>query len=83
MVSKAQNVHANLLGKEIKPVASAKDLGVVLDPIRTYNNHVGSTLSCCMVQLGQINRVKYVLGSFFLVFSKLYYMFGTKPPNTT
>ena len=65
MVSKAQNVHANLLGKEIKPVASAKDLGVVLDPIRTYNNHVGSTVSSCMAQLGQINRVKYVLDSFF------------------
>ena len=40
MVNKAQNFLANLLGKEIKPVASAKDLGVVLDPILTYNTLV-------------------------------------------
>ena len=40
MVNKAQNFLANLLGKEIKPVASAKDLGVVLDPILTYNKLV-------------------------------------------
>ena len=55
MVNKAQNFLANLLGKEIKPVASAKDLGVVLDPILTYNNHPGSTVSSCMARLGQIN----------------------------
>lgn len=40
MVNKAQNFLAHLLGKEIKPVASAKDLGVVLDPILTYNKLV-------------------------------------------
>lgn len=40
MVNKAQNFLANLLGKEIKPVASAKDPGVVLDPILTYNTLV-------------------------------------------
>jgi len=40
MVNKAQNFLVNLLAKEIKPVAPAKDLGVVLDPILTYNTLV-------------------------------------------
>ena len=47
------------IGKEIKPVAFAKDLGVVLDPSPTYNDHVALTVSSCMVGLGQINRVKH------------------------
>ena len=90
MVSKAQNFLVNLLGKEIKPVASAKDLGVVLDPILTYNNHPGSTVSSCMAHLGQINQVKHALDRNTLtiiinalVFNKLYFMFGAKTLNTT
>ena len=45
MVSKAQDFRVSLLGKEIKPGASAKDMRVVLDPSLTYNDHVASTAS--------------------------------------
>ena len=45
MVSKAQDFCVSLLGKEIKPVASAKHLGVVLDPSLTYKDHVALTAS--------------------------------------
>ena len=90
MVNKAQNFLVNLLGKEIKPVASAKDLGVALDPILTNNNHVGSTVSSCMAWLGQINGVKHALDRNTLtiiinalVFNKLYFTIGAKTLNTT
>ena len=80
MVSKAQDFRGSLLGKEIKLVASAKDLGVVLDPSLTYNDHVASTASSCMARLGQINRVKHAFATKTftiiinaLVFGKLYY----------
>ena len=42
------------LGKPLKPSASAKDLGVILDPHLTYNDHV----FFCFSRLCQINRVK-------------------------
>ena len=61
MVSKTQGFHLNLLGKEIKPVASTKDLGVVLDPSLTNNDHIASTMSSCMAWLGPINQVKKLL----------------------
>ena len=81
MFSKAQDFCVSLLGKEIKPVASAKHLGVVLDPSLTFKkNHVASTVSSCMARLGQINRVKdafatktFTIIIIALVFSKLYY----------
>ena len=55
MVSKAQDFRVSLLGKEIKPVAPAKHLGVVLDPSLTYKDHVALTVSSWMARLGQIN----------------------------
>ena len=58
MVSKAQDLRVSLLWKEIKSVVSGKDLGVVLDPSLTCNDHVASTASSCKARLGQINRVK-------------------------
>ena len=82
MVSKAQDFQVSLLGKKIKPGASAKDLGVVLDPSLTYNDHVDSVDSVqLMARLGQINRVKHpfytstltIIIKALLVFSKLYY----------
>ena len=73
-----EDFRLTLLGKEITPVASAKDLGVLLDSRLTYNDHVTSTVSSCMTRLGQINRVKHafdrntiILNA--LVFSKLLY----------
>ena len=59
MITKVEDFRLTLLGKEITPVASAKDLGVLLDSSLTYNDHVASTVSSCMARLGQINRVKH------------------------
>ena len=80
MVSKVRDFRLNLLGKEIIPATVAKDLGVILDPCLTYIDHIASTVSICMVRLGQINGVKHAFDSTTLtitvnalVFSKLYY----------
>ena len=68
------------LGKEIVPVSSAKDLGVILDSNLTYDHHISQLSSSCMAKLCQINRVKdsfdvdtlhMIIST--LVLSKLYY----------
>ena len=80
IISKVEDFRLTLLGKEISPAASSKDLGVPLDTNLTYNDHVASTVSGCMARLCQINRLKYVFDRNTLVaimnalvFSKLYY----------
>ena len=80
MISKVEDFRLTLLGKEITPATVAKDLGVVLDPCLTYNDHIASTVSSCMARLAQINQVKHAFDSTTLtiivntlVFSKLYY----------
>ena len=40
MVSKAEDFHLILLGKEITPVASAQEVPFFLDFSLKYNNHV-------------------------------------------
>ena len=69
-----------LLGKDIRPSHSAKDLGIVLDSHLTFNEHVTDLVSKCTSSLCQINRIKHlfdqpmlmnILNS--LVFSKLFY----------
>ena len=50
-----------LLGKEIKPVTVAKDLGVMIDSSGSYNEHVTKTVSNCMHRLIRINRIKHLL----------------------
>ena len=61
-------------------IQSAKDLGVLLDPHLSYNNHIIKTVSSCMSALGQINRVKHafdrrtlLMVMNTLVLSKLFY----------
>ena len=80
MITKAEDFRLTLLGKEITPVASVKDLGVLLDSNLTFNDHVAFTASSCMARLGQINRVKHAFDRSTLsiiinalVFSKLFY----------
>ena len=80
LVSKVEGLHLSILGKELTPAKSAKDLGVILNSNLTYNDHVTKTVSTCMSRLGQINRVKHVLDKDTLtivvnclVFSKLFY----------
>ena len=69
-----------LLGKELSPVDSVKDLGVVFDSKLSFNDHTTKTVSSCMSALGQISQVKHVFRKDilvtiinYLVFSKCYY----------
>ena len=80
MISKLHEFHLSLLGKDISPVQSAKDLSVILDPNLTFDNHITATVSECIARLAQINRVKHCLDKntlltviHALVFSKMYY----------
>ena len=59
MTSKLHEFRLSLLGKDISPVQSAKDLGVILDSNLTFDDHIKTTVSEC---LAQISRVKHCLG---------------------
>ena len=37
--------HVTLLSKDIYPVPSAKDLGIILDSFLTYDNHITEVVS--------------------------------------
>ena len=70
-----------LLGKELVPVPSAKDLGLFVDSTLSFDEHITiTTVSSCMASLVQINRVKHLFDVKTLenvinalVFSKLFY----------
>ena len=71
-----------LLSKEILPSCSAKDLGVIVDPHLSFDEHVTEVVSKCIgsCSLCQINRVKHLFDrstlitiTNSLVFSKLFY----------
>ena len=70
----------SLLGKEIRPIPVAKDLGVYIDQSLTYNDHIAKTVSNCLFKLVQTCRIKHLLDRKPLillmnafVFSKMYY----------
>ena len=72
--------HVTLLGKEIYPVSSAKDLGIILDKFLSYDDHITEVVSKCVAALYRINSVKHLLDTKTivtliktLVFSKLFY----------
>ena len=80
LLAKLPYFKISLLGKDLALTSSAKDLGVVLDPQLTFDDHVLKTTSSCMSSLAQISRVKHVLDRNqlvtvinALVFSKLLY----------
>ena len=69
-------------GKEITPSTVAKDLGIYIDESLTYNKHITKTLSTCLHQIIQINRIKHLLDKKTIlllmnsfIFSKLYYYY--------
>ena len=47
----------NFLGETIRPVPSAKDLGLIRDTNMSYDCHITELVSSCMSKLSQINRV--------------------------
>ena len=82
MTSKPHECHLSFLGKDISPVQSARDLGVILDPNLTFDNNITTTVSECIARLAQItsNCVKHCLDKntlltviHALVLSKIYY----------
>ena len=80
MTSKLHDFLLSLLGKDISPVQSAKDLGVILDSNLTFDDHIKTTVSECIARLAQISRVKHCLDRTSLltvinalVFSKFYH----------
>lgn len=80
MLQKLPNCHITILGKEIAPSTSARDLGVQVDATLSYDEHITNITSTCMASLCQINRIKHLLDSrtlenviTSLVFSKLYF----------
>ena len=80
LCSKLHDFRLSLLGKDISPIQSAKDLGVILDSNLAFDDHIKTTVSECIARLAQISRVKHCLDRTSLltvinalVFSKLYY----------
>ena len=80
-----QNLHClpdisvEFMGQQLKPVASCKDIGILLDSGLTFNEHVASLTSSLMSSLCQINRAKHLfpknvllLVINVLIFSKLF-----------
>ena len=57
MSSKLHEFHLSVLEKDISPVQSARDLGVILDLNLTFDNHITTSASECIARLAQINRV--------------------------
>ena len=54
------DVHVTLLGKELRPVVSARDLGVYMDATLSFDEHITS-VNPCLSSLSQINRIKHLL----------------------
>ena len=46
------------LGKTVRPVLLAKDLGINLDSYLSYDDHISKLVLSCMRKLCQINRIK-------------------------
>ena len=70
----------SLLGKELMPSESIRDLGVTFDPTLSFNKNISVTVSSCRSKLAQMNWAKHALNFHLLViiinalvFSKLYY----------
>ena len=61
ITSKLHEFHLSLSGKDISPVQSASDPGVILDPNLTFDNNITTSVSECIAGLAQINRVKHCL----------------------
>ena len=50
-----------LMGKNIEPVTTAKDLGIYIDNNLNDNDHINKISSSCIYKLIMINRIKYLL----------------------
>ena len=74
-----KDFHVTLLGKEVTPSNSARDLGIEMDATLNLDEHITNTVSSCSASLCQINRIKHIFDSkslenviHALVFSRLF-----------
>ena len=58
-ITELSELKISLLGKELLPVPSGKELGVILDNNLTYHDHITKTVSSFFSRLAQINRVQH------------------------
>ena len=64
-ITELGDLKISLLGKELLPVPSGKDLGVILNNNLTYHDHITKTVSSFFSGLAQINRVHKLLIRYF------------------
>ena len=58
-ITELSDLKISFLGKELLPVPSGKELGVILDNNLTYHDHITKTVSSFFSRLAQINRVQH------------------------
>ena len=70
-----KDFHVTLLGKEVTPSNSARDLGIEMDATLSFDEHTMNSVSSCFASLCQINRIKHLLENVIhaLAFSRLFY----------
>ena len=61
MTSKLHDFRLSLMGKDICPVQSAKDLGVILDPYLSFDDHITTTVSKALHALHKLTASNIVL----------------------
>ena len=66
-ITELSDLKISLLGKELLPVPSGKELGVILDNNLTYHDHITKTVSSFFSRLAQINRVQQAFNKIFLI----------------
>ena len=54
------DLHVTLLGKELRPVVSAKDLGVYMDATLSFDEHITSVTFFCLSSLSNISNTRRV-----------------------
>ena len=67
MTAKIPEFRLKLLGKDLEPSETVKDLGVIFDKNLTFNEHIIKTVSSCMFVLGQIGRIKHAFRKDILI----------------
>ena len=58
-----KDFHVTLLGKEVTPSNSARDLGIEMEATLSFDEHITNTISSCFASLCQINRIKHLFES--------------------
>ena len=73
-ITELSDLKISLLGKELLPVPSGKELGVILDNNLTYHDHITKTVSSFFSRLDstrldstQINRVQQAFNNKILI----------------